>query len=81
MYIDKYTMHVLYIVIFVFVNCVCVMGRRPYITNKLTYLLTNQKGGSVGDSGAKSEPKPSQVREKDTKEDKKVKKKCIQSGI
>ena len=37
MYIDKCTMHVLYIVIFVFVNCVCVMGRRPYITNKLTH--------------------------------------------
>ena len=51
MYIDKCTMHVLYIVIFVFVNCVCVMGRRPYITNKLTYLLTYLQADTIGRPG------------------------------
>ena len=40
-----------------------------------------KKGGSVGDSGAKFDPKPSQGREKDTKEDKTVKTMCSERDL
>ena len=43
--------------------------------------LNNKKEGGVWVQGARFDPKPSQVGEKDKKEEKRERKKCVRSGF